>query len=144
MTFEGNYMRIQPRIWRFNPRPAGVFGRTRPAGGLWILKRLQILPPPPHLPNSRTGGRSEVGEAEIESSRWVFFKKLLKIFKRSRVRSNSGQRTITSLFALSATESGLITAANPNSAKRHPKGWSRKHISMDLILSKGQGQGQVK
>ena len=42
-----------------NPRPAGVFGRTRPAGG-------QILLP---LPNSRTGGRSEMGEAAIESSR---------------------------------------------------------------------------
>ena len=46
-----------------NPRPAGVFGRTRPSGegggG-------SFFPPPP---NSRTGGRSETGEAAIESSR---------------------------------------------------------------------------
>ena len=42
----------------FNPRPAGVFIRTRPAGGG------QILPP---LPNSRTNRRSEAGEAAIES-----------------------------------------------------------------------------
>ena len=44
----------------FNPRPAGVFSRTRPAGGGG-----QILPPP--LPNSRTNRRSEAGEAAIES-----------------------------------------------------------------------------
>ena len=42
----------------FNPRPAGVFSRTRPAGGGG-----QILPP---LPNSRTNRRSEAGEAAIE------------------------------------------------------------------------------
>ena len=39
-------------------RHAGVFSRTRPAGGG------QILPP---LPNSRTNRRSEAGEAAIES-----------------------------------------------------------------------------
>ena len=43
-----------------NPRPAGVFSRTRPAGG----GGGQILPP---LPNSRTNRRSEAGEAAIES-----------------------------------------------------------------------------
>ena len=43
-----------------NPRPAGVFSRTRPAGG-------HILPPPPP-PNSRTNRRSEAGEAAIEST----------------------------------------------------------------------------
>ena len=42
-----------------NPRPAGVFSRTRPAGGGG-----HILPP---LPNSRTNRRSEAGEAAIES-----------------------------------------------------------------------------
>ena len=51
------------KLWsatkNINPRPAGVFGRTRPAGGG------QILPP---LPNSRTRCRSEVGEAANESS----------------------------------------------------------------------------
>ena len=44
----------------FNPRPAGVFSRTRPAGG----GGGQILPP---LPNSRTNRRSEAGESAIES-----------------------------------------------------------------------------
>ena len=43
----------------FNPRPAGVFSRTRPAGGTYSA--------PPPLPNSRTNRRSEAGEAAIES-----------------------------------------------------------------------------
>ena len=47
-----------PTRAKVNPRPAGVFSRTRPAGGG------QILPP---LPNSRTNRRSEAGEAAIES-----------------------------------------------------------------------------
>ena len=45
-----------------NPRPAGVFGRTSPARG-----RADFAPPP--LPNSRTLGRSEMGEAANECSR---------------------------------------------------------------------------
>ena len=44
-----------------NPRPAGVFSRTHPAGG----GGGHIRPP---LPNSRTNRRSEAGEAAIESS----------------------------------------------------------------------------
>ena len=44
-----------------NPRPAGVFSRTRPAGG----GGGRFCPPP--LPNSRTNRRSEAGEAAIES-----------------------------------------------------------------------------
>ena len=55
-----------------NPRPAGVFGRTRPAG------RGGGIPP---LPNSRTRGRSEVGEVANESSRRVLFKQIKKILK---------------------------------------------------------------
>ena len=45
--------------YAFNPRPAGVFSRTRPAGGGGIFC--------PSLPNSRTNRRSEAGEAAIES-----------------------------------------------------------------------------
>ena len=41
-----------------NPRPAGVFSRTRPAGG-----GADSAP----LPNSRPNRRSEAGEAAIES-----------------------------------------------------------------------------
>ena len=44
-----------------NPRPAGVFSRTRPAGG----GGGRFCPPP--LPNSQTNRRSEAGEAAIES-----------------------------------------------------------------------------
>ena len=46
-----------------NPRPAGVFGRSRPAGG---GEGGRFCPP---LPNSRTRCRSEVGEVANESSR---------------------------------------------------------------------------
>ena len=41
-----------------NPRPAGVFGRTRPAGGG------RFCP----LPNSRTDGRRKTGKTANESS----------------------------------------------------------------------------
>ena len=47
-------------IFPFNPRPAGVFSRTRPAA----LGGADSAPP---LPNSRTNRRSEAGEAAIES-----------------------------------------------------------------------------
>ena len=57
-----------------NPRPAGVFDRTQPTG----------------MPNSRTRGRSEVGEAANESSRWVLFKQILKIFLKGHM-SGQGQ-----------------------------------------------------
>ena len=50
---------LRSRSRCLNPRPAGVFSRTRPAGGG------QVLPPP--LPNSRTNRRSEADEAAIES-----------------------------------------------------------------------------
>ena len=45
---------------RVNPRPAGVFSRTRPAGGGGGADSAP-------LPNSRTNRRSEAGEAAIES-----------------------------------------------------------------------------
>ena len=48
----------KPIPGRLNPRPAGVFSRTRPAGG-----GADSAP----LPNSRTNRRSEAGEAAIES-----------------------------------------------------------------------------
>ena len=62
-------------LWGLNPRSAGVFGRTRPAGG-----RGQILPPPPQpservaegservAPTLRTGGHREESEAAIAGS----------------------------------------------------------------------------
>ena len=50
-----------PQLPLLNPRPAGVFGRTRLAGGGG-----QILSP---LPNSRTRGHSEADEAANERSR---------------------------------------------------------------------------
>ena len=96
----------------FNPRPAGVFGRTRPLGG-----GADSAP----LPNSRTDGRSKTGEGQSkaldEHSLKIFFENVLW---RSLVRSRSGQRSTSLLFALSATETGLTTAANPNFAKRLP------------------------
>ena len=44
---------------KFNPRPAGVFGRTRPAGG-----RGRFCP----LSNSGTDGRRKTGKTANESS----------------------------------------------------------------------------
>ena len=59
------------RYARLNTRPAGVFGRTRSAGGGGFCP----------LPNSRTRGRSEVGEAANECSWWILLKQLKKILK---------------------------------------------------------------
>ena len=44
----------------------------------------------PPLPNSRTRSRSEVGKAANESSRWVLFKQILKIFLKGHM-SGQGQ-----------------------------------------------------
>ena len=72
--------------------------------------------------NLRTSSRSEVGGAAIESSQRVLIKRNLKDFlKRSQVRSRSVQRSKPSFFALSAPETGLITAANPNFAQSLPR-----------------------
>ena len=95
--------------------------------------------------NSRTRDRSEAGEAAIESSQRVLSGGILQIFlKRSQARSRSGQRSNRSLFALSATEMWLIIAAKPNFAQRLLRSCQRLCVSMGLIVSKGQGQGQVR
>ena len=63
---------------------------------------------------------------------------------KSQLRSRSDQRSKSSRFALSATETGLTIATNPNSAKWLPKGWRRWQKSICLILSKGPYRAQVK
>ena len=70
-------------------------------------------PPPPPLPNSRTDGRSEAGDRAIESSRRVFF----RLFKGHM--SCQGQVKGQNRYTI---DTRLITAANPNPAKRLPKG----------------------
>ena len=99
-----------------NPRPAGVFSRTRAAEGGG-----RFCP----LPYLRMGGRSEEGEVAIESYQMSHIFNIfeqLKNIKRSHVWSKSGQMSKSSLFALSAAETGLITADSPNFANRHHKG----------------------
>ena len=51
-----------------------------------------------------------------------FLSNVKKFLKRSYIRLMSGQRLKSLLFALSGTERSLITAANPNLAKRLAKG----------------------
>ena len=106
--------------------PRGVSGRTRPAGG-----RGHILPP-----FLLANGSSET---TTESYRRVLFKGT-KIFNGSRVRSRLGPGSKSSLFDLSVTETGLITIANSNFAKKLPRERGRYHISIGATLSKGQGQ----
>ena len=76
---------------------------------------------PPPLPNSLTDGRSNAGEGQSKTLDEYFFN-IKKNLSRSHVRPRSGQRSKSSLFALSATETGLIAAANPNFAIGLPKG----------------------
>ena len=63
--------------------PLGYFAKRAPLGGA------DSTPPPP-VPNPRTGDRSEVGEAAIESSSSVYFEQLLKIFLKCHM-SGQGQ-----------------------------------------------------
>ena len=77
--------------------------------------------------DGKNGNREWVAVAR--RARWqkkalddYFLGNFTNFLKKSHVRSSSGQRSKTSLFALSATETGLITAANPNSAERLPEG----------------------
>ena len=74
------------------------------------------------LPNSRTDGRSEAGEGQSKAFDKYFLGNFPKVLKRSHARSRSGQSSRSLLFSLSATETGLIAVANPNFAKRLPKG----------------------
>ena len=56
--------------------------------------------------------------------------------------SRSGQRSKSSLFALSVTETGLKTAESPNFANASQR-QRRQLIGIGLILSEDHGQGQV-
>ena len=69
----------------------------------------------PSLPNSRTSGRSDAGEAALESSQRVTLKNVSNVFERSPVRFNV---KISSLFTLSAAETGLMKAANKKNAQK--------------------------
>ena len=85
------------------------------------------------------------GETTIGSSQRVFLTGILKIaFKISQVSSRSGQRSKLSLFALSVTMTGIITAANPSIAKAITKRWRKCHVLVRLTLSKFLRQVQVK
>ena len=93
-----------------NPRPAGVFSRTRPAGGGG-----QILPPPcltPELIDAarRARRRSKALNEKIPMHIKIFF-------TRSHARSRSGQRSEICVFGLLPIETGLSTVERPNSPK---------------------------
>ena len=77
--------------------------------------------PPPCLARERV---DVARQARRQSKAFdeYFFRNLKKVLKRSHVKSRSGQRPKSSLFVLSATETGLITAVYPNFAKRRLKG----------------------
>ena len=79
----------------------------------------------------------------IESPQRAIFEGVLKIFfKRSQARSRSDQKSKPSLFALSATETGQMTAANPNFAKRLLKGL--KKVACKYGPYSKQRSGQVR
>ena len=77
------------------------------------------------VPNSLTTGRSEPGEVTGEISQLILFKEFWKFSLTPTKQARSGQMPISPLFALSATETKLITAANPSFAKRFPNWWRR-------------------
>ena len=103
----------QNHLSKLNPRPAGVFRRTRPAGGRGGGGR--FCPPPPCLTPELIGAGGRGGDRKPWTRR---FQCTLKIFfKRSHVRSRSGQRSEICVFGLLPIETGLSTVERPNSPK---------------------------
>ena len=118
-----------------NPGGAGVSSQL-------LLAGVGYIPPP--LSNFRTNRRSEEREETIESSQRGDSDAILQFSQQSSIGSMSGQRSKPARIALSAAETIPETAESPNLAKMLLKGRRRCHVSKRLVLSTGQGQGQVK
>ena len=81
---------------KFNPRAAGVSGRTRRAGGKYYL------PHPPKI--SRTTQRSDKRQTGLDSPERELSKACIFFKSWSRVRSNWGQKSNFTLFTKAPAE----------------------------------------
>ena len=115
--------------------PAGVFGRTRPAG-----VEGEGTDSAPSPPNSRTSDYSKVDEAAqpYERSQRSLIQVISKILKNVASQVNARSKFKTTLFALPATEKRLITACklelcqNASSAMKKVHTY---HVSIGIVLS---------
>ena len=99
--------------------------------------------PPPHI-QLQVSNRSDIGEVPVESSQEILFlKKYANFIQKVTSQIKVDSKIKLSLFAASATHTGLMPTANQNFAKLLPRGWRRYDISIGLILRKGQCQGHV-
>ena len=87
-----------------------------------MLKRVGKMWISSPIHKSRKSGGSLCPGGPLGPTFPYFLSNFKKFLISSYVRSRSGQMSKSSLFALSATETRRITAANTNLAKRHPKG----------------------
>ena len=133
----------------FNPRPAGAFRRTHPllrgAFGVCPLLpcplRSESAPSQParwrggadsaNLPNSRSSGPNEAGEAAIESSQRVLFWEVMQIFIRniaSWAKVSSKVRTVT--FCLIVYRDMINYICEPNLHKNPFQMIQRYHLGI--------------
>ena len=99
---------------RRNSNVTGVFEQTCPVGGGGGRFC--------SLANSRITGRNEDGRDEVfESSQVALLRGSYKFTLKGH-KLGKGQVKCQNGFALSATKTALMTAANPNCVKRLPKG----------------------
>ena len=126
-----NFRAIRPEVqWPFHKSPWEVASTSPHGRGLTLaplgytaehapLGGGRFCPPPcPTRQRMAVGGRG--GNGKLSTST---FKHIFKSFlKRSHVRPRPDQMSKLSLFTLSATEAGVITAASPNSAKNKSQG----------------------
>ena len=100
---------------------------------LWLGGVCPTSPPLSPKSRIRTNRRNERREAVVERRD---SNSVLKFSFKVKSGSRSSQKSKLILFALSAVETILETAANPNSAEVLLRGWWRCHIIVGLMLSR--------
>ena len=118
-----------------NPRLTGVSAeRHWPGGGAYNA--------PPQA-NSQTNDRSETGEAVLERSRRYGSKALLKFFLKVHVSGTISSKVKIERFRILVLRTSNLSQTGSNSAETLSKVKRIYCMSLNAILSMGQGQGQV-
>ena len=97
----------------------------------------------PPQANSQTNDRSETGKAALERSRRDGSKALLKLFLKGHVSGQGQAKCQNWAFQHFGSQNRQLTQTGPNSAETLSKVRPRYCMSVNAILSTGQGHGQV-
>ena len=97
----------------------------------------------PPQANSQTNDRSETGEAALERSRRDGSKALLIFSLKGHVSGQGQVKVKVERFSILVLRTANLTQTGPNSAETLSKVTRRYCMSLNAILSTGQGHGQV-